>query len=151
MSHNDLKVERKKVDELLVASVRFIGMAEEIPEKLERLMSHVKAVSNGQPIVLFYPSGNLGDKDDLEVCVPVSGPVDAEGITTRTLEGGEFITTVYRGPGEADGAWNGLFEHINSNDIHVRAPSREVYLEHDPDDPSKDVTELQFLLIQEPS
>lgn len=150
MSHDDLKVERKKVDEMLVASVRFIGMVEEVPEKLEQLMDHVKAVSNGQPLVLFYPSGHLGDKDDLEVCVPVSGPVDAEGITTRTLDGGEFVTTVYHGPGEADGAWNGLFEYINANDIHVRAPSREVYLVQNNEDPSENVTELQFPLIEKP-
>ncbi len=150
MSHADLKVERKKVDETLVACVRFIGTIEEIPEKLERLLDQVKSLSNGQPLVLFYPSGHLKGKDDLEICVPVSGPVDAGDITTRTLDGGEFVTTVYRGPGEADGAWNGLFEYINANDIHVRAPSREVYLVQNNEDPSENVTELQFPIIEKP-
>lgn len=149
MSHSDLKVEKKKVNEMLVASVRFIGTVEEIPEHLGRLLNQVKTFSNGNPLVLFYPSAHLGDKDDLEVCVPVSESVDAEGITTRTLEGGEFITTVYRGL-DADSAWNGLFAYINANGIHVRAPSREVYIVHNSDDPSANLIELQFPIIEKP-
>ena len=148
MPDDELKVTRKKVDDMLVASIRFIGLVEEIPETLKTLIGQVKELSSGQPLALFYPSSHLKGKDDVEVCVPVSEPVEAKDLITRKLEGGEFITTLYHGPQEADKAWNGLFAYINKNNIHVRAPSREVYLVQNPADPSGDVTELQFPIIE---
>lgn len=143
-----IEVTQKKVEDMLVASIRFTGDVALIPATFDKILAAARSRVNGNPLVLFYPSfGKEGD--DVEVCVPVSEAVDPGEIKTRLLDGGEFVTTTYRGShdGEAaEGAWSDLFGYINKNDIMVRAPSREVYLVWNRDAPEKNVTELQFLL-----
>lgn len=150
MPTEGIKVTRKQVEDILVASIRFTGQVSRIPAVFDKLLAAAGDKMNGKPLVLFYPSYELGDDDDVKVCIPVSEKVEADEIKSRLIEGGDFITTSYRGPhdGEAAGkAWNDLFAYINENDIKVKAPSREVYLEWDQEDPEKNVTELQFPLI----
>jgi effector-binding domain-containing protein len=153
MPTEGLKVTRKQVEDILVASIRFTGQVSRIPAVFDKLLALLAAAGdkmNGKPLVLFYPSYELGEDDDVEVCIPVSEKVEADEIESRLIEGGDFITTSYRGPhdGEAaEAAWNDLFAYINENDIKVKAPSREVYLEWDKEFPEKNVTELQFPLI----
>ncbi|MBN2380197.1 hypothetical protein JXM67_10410 [candidate division WOR-3 bacterium] len=43
---------------------------------------------------------------------------------------------------------NGLFAYVNNNNLQIKSPSREVYLEWDRDDPEKNVTELQYSWIE---
>lgn len=150
MPTEGLEVTRKQVEDILVASIRFIGQVSRIPAVFDKLLAAAGEKVNGKPLVLFYPSYELGDDDDVEVCIPVSENVEADEIGSRLIEGGDVITTSYRGPhdGEAaEAAWNDLFAYINENDIKVKAPSREVYLEWDKEVPENNVTELQFPLI----
>lgn len=149
MPTEGLKVTRKQVEDILVASIRFTGQVSRIPAVFDKLLAAAGDKMNGKPLVLFYPSYELGDDDDVEVCIPVSEKVEADEIKSRLIEGGKLITTLYYGSDEesADAAWNGLFAYINENDIKVKAPSREVYLEWDQNNPEKNVTELQFPLI----
>lgn len=153
MPTEGLKVTRKQIEDILVASIRFTGQVSRIPAVFDKLFALLAAAGgkmNGNPMVLFYPSYELGDDDDVEVCIPVSEKVETDEIKSRLIEGGDLIATSYHGPhdGEAaEAAWNDLFAYINENDIKVRAPSREIYLEWDKDAPENNVTELQFPLI----
>lgn len=152
MSVKKEKVSIKQVEDLLVASIRFVGQTAKIPAVFDKLFAAVGDKINGKPLVLFYPSHELGDDDDVEVCVPVSEKVETDEIKSRQIEGEKFITTVYHGSHDtdaADAAWNDLFAYINEHDIKVQSPAREVYLEWNREDPSKNVTELQYKIVTE--
>ena len=132
---NGKKIASKRVDDVLVASVRFRDG--EIEECIELLQQYADCVC-GQPFTLYHKAANKGY--DLEVCVPVTRAVETDEITSRLLEGGVVLSIVHRGPHSTLGeAWEALFDHVERNNIAVGGPGREVYL-------AGCVTELQVPL-----
>jgi len=141
---NGGKIASKRVDDVLVASVRFRDG--EIEEYIELLHRCVDCIC-GRPFTLYHKAAK---GYDLEVCVPVTRAVETGEIKSRLLEGGVMLSIVHRGPHSTLGeAWEALFDHVERNNIAVDGPGREVYLqvcEECTDDSAECVTELQVPL-----
>jgi len=130
---NEKKIASKRVDDVLVASVRFRDGDGEIAEYIKLLQQRVECIC-GQPLTLYHKAAK---GYDLEVCVPVTRAVETGEITSRLLKGGVVLSIVHRGPHSTLGeTWELLFDHVERNNITVDGPGREVYLE-------ECVTELQ--------
>ena len=141
---------RRELEDLLVASIRFRGQPEDVWAKFEQVRAAVGARAAGPGIVIehgFDPETG----SDLEVCVPVSEAVTADGITCRTLPGGPWLTITHIGPHQGEqgtlSTWRVLGAYIRDHCIGIAEdPMREVYLEGPEthgDDTSQYVTELQ--------
>jgi hypothetical protein len=133
----DAAVTHKQVNDVLVASIRFLGEYDQIPEYFETLYHGAKDEICGNGMVLhhlFNPSGGPGR--DLEVCYPIGRPVIAEGIACRTLKGGHVLAAHHEGPisprghgGSITDAWHKLFDYVGKESVIVDAvPLREVFL-----------------------
>ena len=149
MSHEGLGITRKRVDDVLIASIRFRGRYEEVGGHIGRLLQRCAKVVCGQPFAVYHASGSAGSYD-IEVCVPVTQAVETAKIGCRTLAGRDVLSLVHHGPHSTLGeTWEVLFDYNEKNNITVDGPGREVYLrgpQECPDAPEKHVTELQVPL-----
>jgi len=157
MPKENVKLDLKEVNDMLVASLRFQGQHNEIAKHLDRLYKKVRSYINGKPLTLYH-GGNAKDGYQMEVCFPVSQPVETEQIKSRTLEGGWMICTAHAGPygspgeeGSLSKSWENFYARIREQGIGLaEGPPREVYLksrlEHG-EDTEKYVTELQEYLL----
>jgi effector-binding domain-containing protein len=156
MTIPEMKFQRKRLDDVLVASARFRGEFEEVPEQLAGLRELVGDYVSGKAIVLHhYFDQSLGEGHDLEVCYPVRQAVETEEVRSWVLKGGEVLCAQHVGPRaarEAEGglaqAWQQLFSFVRQHGIIPDArPKREVYLEETQMQGGKagsQITELQF-------
>ena len=149
MSTGELKVTRKRVGDLLIASIRFRAGCGKIEEQIEKLFQHCGECVCGRPFALYHNTGPERGQD-VETCVPVTQAVETDGIKSRVLEGEVVLSIVHRGPHRMLGeAWEMLFDYIERNNIAVDGPGREIYLEGyeaHPDHSVEYVTELQVPL-----
>jgi effector-binding domain-containing protein len=143
-------VERKAVGEILVASLRFRGQYEEVGKYMDPLYKAAGEYAAGPCFALYY-EGDTEEGHDIEVCVPVSQPVEGEGITSRVLPAAEVISTTHRGPYGTDlgMAWVAFLAYTQNHDVATGGPAREIYVEWNPDDPKLNVTELQLPVAAE--
>ncbi len=154
-----LEATRKTVDDTLVAGIRFAGQPQDVGTYFRKLVERVGPHNAGPRFVLYHAIIPGGDHD-IEVCFPVSEPVgEGEGVTCRTLPGGEMLCTFHRGPYYnpddkekcIGSTWERLFGYMAEREIGAtEGPYREVYLEDDVqhgDDAEKYVTEIQIPLM----
>ena len=141
----ELEVNEKKVADVTAATMRFRGQYEEVGKYMETLYAAAGEAVAGTCFALYY-EGDTEEGHDIEACVPVSEEIEGEGITMRTIPGANVISTIHRGPyGPALGkSWGELMAYVRENGFTMNGPAREVYLEWNPDDPEKYVTELQI-------
>lgn len=149
MPHKRLGITRKRVDDMLIASIRFRGRYEEVGRHIGRLLQHCAKVVGGRPFAIYHNSGSAGSYD-IEACVPVTQAVETAKIGCRMLEGKDVLSLVHHGPHSTLGeTWEALFDYIEKNNMTVDGPGREIYLrgpQECPGDPEKYVTELQVPL-----
>jgi len=138
-------VERKVVGEMLIASLRFRGAYEDVGKYMDPLYRQAGEYAVG-PCFALYHEGDTEEGHDVEVCVPVSQPVEGEGITSRVLPATEVVSTVHRGPYgvNVSVAWVAFLASLKNRDVAAGGPAREIYLEWNPEDPRQYVTELQL-------
>jgi effector-binding domain-containing protein len=143
-------VERKAAGEMLVASVRYRGRYEEAGKYLDQLYQQVEAYALGPCFALYYEN-DTEQGHDIEVCVPVSEAVEGEGITCRVLPAAEVVSTIHRGPYGVNlsVAWIAFLAYMKNHGVATGGPAREIYLEWNPDDPTRYVTELQLPVVAE--
>jgi effector-binding domain-containing protein len=153
------EVTRKTVGDTLVAGMRFAGQPQEVGDYFRKLVERVKPHIAGPGFALYH-SINPGGDHDIEACFPVSEPVsEGDGVTCRTLPGGEMLCTFHRGPYYnpddkekcIGSTWGRLFGYAAERELGLtEGPYREIYLEDDiqhGDDSDKYVTEIQIPLM----
>ena len=136
---------------MLVASIRFRGAREEIPAAFDRLYAHARPVAAGLPFSLHYVH-HPEEPPDIEVCLPVSQPVEAGGVHSRQLEGGELLCVSHSGPyAQLGTAWGQIAAYARAHHVMIDdEPAREVYIEdwtQHGDAAEHYVTELQVMLM----
>ena len=99
----------------------------------------------GEPFVIYHAFGP--DGIDAEICLPVSGDLDATGrIAARVLPGGLVAETLHIGPYEGLGAaYEALSGWIDLNGFEASGPVRERYLNA----PGEDVPPTAYRTIVE--
>jgi effector-binding domain-containing protein len=118
----------RPVPELLVAGIRSRGDLAAIPAHIARLLEQIGPSVIGPPICLYHEH-NPYEGHDIEVCFPVAGAVNAGGITSRILPGGDMLVITHSGPPDAAGeSWQALYRYAAEHGIGLtEGPAREVY------------------------
>jgi effector-binding domain-containing protein len=94
----------KSVDTLLVAYIRLLGQHEEIPRHFQELKSKVGELIVGNPICLYdRTADDIPEAHYLEVCYPISQPVEDGEVKTKTLPACQVMTATF--PVASDAPW----------------------------------------------
>ncbi len=145
----------KKIEPVRVASVRDqIPDLSQIGAAFGRMMGllggHIAQHNGniaGPPVALYY-NLEMKEKDiDFEVGFPISDDLpETEQVKMQTIPTVETMAcAVHVGPySEFDQAYTAIMEWIETNGYQVGGPNREVYLQHDENNPAGNVTEIQF-------
>lgn len=136
MSGESISLSEKRAPEVLVASSRYQGAFDQVPERLNRLREDLGCHAAGLPIIVYH-AVQSAELADIEVCVPVVKPLNRRGPRCRVLEGGPMLCAVSRAPGGLCGvpktrvpAWDAMYDFVGRNLIGLaEGPDREVCLE----------------------
>jgi effector-binding domain-containing protein len=105
------------------------------------------ATASGPPLVVYHDVIDADTDGDIEVCVPLAGPMEPDGgVAMRELEGGSMASTLHRGPyDEIGAAYEAVMDWISSEGHTVMGPPREIYL-NDPQTVRTDdlLTRIEF-------
>ena len=105
------------------------------------------ATASGPPLVVYHDVIDADTDGDIEVCVPLAGPMEPDGgVAMRELAGGSMATTLHRGPyDEIGAAYDAVMDWISREGHTVTGPPREIYL-NDPQTVRPDdlLTRIEF-------
>ena len=149
MTNDQLNVHWKTVDDTLVATMRFQGKYDEIGDYFTKLEGVVGPHADGDRIVIYHGGA------DIEVCLPVRGPVESGDVTSYVLQGGQMLCSTFRGRYGSEEAGKALGQQFGAMwrytiDHHVGVsedPWREAHLGDDPEDPGAYTAELQVPML----
>ncbi|MEZ5176627.1 MAG: GyrI-like domain-containing protein [Acidimicrobiia bacterium] len=105
------------------------------------------AVATGAPLLVYHDVIDDTTDGDIEICVPVAGPLAGSGgVSTRELEGGTVATTIHRGPyPEIGAAYEATMAWIAEHGREMTGPPREIYLNDPQTVPPADLlTRVEF-------
>ena len=148
MSFEESGIAHKRLDDLLIASLRFqMGERKELFSKLEEVRSEYEGYIAGPPFAVFYWDTGL-EGIDTEACFPVTSPVETSEIESRTLVGEEVFTKLHRGAhASIDETYREIGACLVEHGLNPENKSREVFLEYLPNSPQDNVTEIQVSFV----
>lgn len=148
MSFEESGITHKRLEETLIASVRFeMREREELFAKLEQLSNACQEYVAGPPFAIFYWDTGL-EGTDTEACLPVTDPVESGEIRSRLLEGGEVFTMLHHGAhDDVAQTYRHVGARLVEHGLNPENLSREIFLELFPADPQSNVTEIQVFFV----
>lgn len=148
MSLEELGITRRRLDDMLIASLRFqMQQREELISKFERLRKQCEEYISGPAFAVYYWDTGLQGLDT-EACFPVTHAVETTEIKSRMLEGGEALTMLHHGSHEnLRESYRKIYGRVVEHGLNAENTSREIYLEFNPDSPEENVTEIQVFFV----
>lgn len=146
MSQKERKFEYKKLEGMLIASIRApLFKREELKERFSLLKEVCGAKISGPAMIVYHWDTDVKEGLDIEAAYPVSETAKSEDISSRVLEGFDAFTTVHKGPyDQIASAFRELHEYRASRGLAAELNPREVYLTGPfEENPEANVTELQ--------
>lgn len=127
MSDDEFQVERKTVDTLLVASLRMKGRYSECGQAFGRIGRSYGRHINGKAMLLCH-DGEFREEADFQVVMPIRKGAPSDGIDVVSLEGGECLSLIHRGPYEDIGrTYQKVIGYAKNEGVDFSCPTREVY------------------------
>ncbi|MHA1637885.1 MAG: GyrI-like domain-containing protein [Candidatus Thorarchaeota archaeon] len=146
MSDKSEQYKYKKVDEMLVASIRKpLKKRDELRERFDTLRNTCDNLICGPAFILYHFDTPIEDGLDVEAGYPVTDPVKTNEINSRTIKEMYALTTVHNGSYEQmREVSRKLHEYRSSRGLAAELSPREVYLKGPfMENPEDNVTELQ--------
>jgi effector-binding domain-containing protein len=127
---------RKRVEDMRIASIRYLGDLAEVPARFAELRKTVETYIAGDALRLLHWTLPTG-KSDIEVVYPVSQDVNVGPVKTRTLPASEVLSVQHEGPLAPPEAENSLTKTarplyryaVEHEYLIAEGPFRLVYLE----------------------
>jgi effector-binding domain-containing protein len=147
MHEKDEPVLHKSLEPQLVAKLRIHGGISDLPDAFSKLKAVAGNLAVGSPVVIHHWGVSDDTGRDMDVCLPVSAPVEKESITTDTLPAKDAMTLVHRGPyPEIGNAYSRISKHTYERGHPIAESTREVHHHLDLDKPEDNIIEIQTIL-----
>ena len=148
MSFEESGITHKRLDDMLIASLRFqMREREELFARLEELRNECQEYIAGPAFAVFYWDTGLEGRDT-EACFPVTNPVEIGDIRSRMLDGGEVFTMLHRGSHDnVEESYREIGARLVEHGLNPENLSREIFLELFPAIPQRNVTEIQVFFV----
>jgi effector-binding domain-containing protein len=144
------KIEYKKMNELIVASVGSRGTYHDTPQQLMpkfKVLAQMCGERISGPPMALYDYGVYSDAVHIDVCYPVAQVVESDDVICQVLDAVEVLSIIHHGSyAEMGESYKKLYGYMREHEIAPAAYGREVYLECDTGNDGKNITELQVVL-----
>lgn len=119
----------RRLEPELTAAIRFSGRYAEVGNWFGELMGKVADIAAGTPGALYWQSEYHEADADISVSVPVSRPVERDGVDVFLLDPVDACTTVYQGPYEGISVgYERVLSEVGRRAGQIVLPIRERYL-----------------------
>lgn len=146
MAFRDPDIMHRTVDDMLVASIRIRGTANEAREHLKTLCAECEGSVSGPPFCLYRYGTSAEPGNDIEVCVPLSKAVETNKAEVRMLEGFGALSIRHHGSYDNLGeSYQRLWKTVMALGLPGDMFEREIYLVKG-ETPDENVTEIQVAL-----
>lgn len=150
MQNNQFNVEKKRVDNILVASIRMTGTYSECGKGFSRIGRKFGRQISGKPFLLCHDT-EYREQADYEAAMPIRKGSATDDITVRTLPGGECLSLMHQGPyDDISRSYQQILSYANEQGLSYSSPTREVYHKGPGiifrGNPKKYLTEIQLML-----
>lgn len=146
-----MNIEIKEVEETRVVFIRYKGLPQKASKYLSTLFKSIKGKSCGAPIFYYLKEITNSEEVEMEICVPSDENPNIAGVEVKILPRERVIATTYVGPyTNLSKGYEELMTYVKENQVNVTGVAKEIYLKGPgmilPGNPSKYITEIQFLL-----
>jgi effector-binding domain-containing protein len=139
------KIVHKELEPMLIACIKAVveKRADLLP-LFEPLRAACGDAIRG-PAIVVYHYGAVQTGLLVEVAFPVSRPIEADRVYSRELEEARATTIIHQGPHDTiRETMTQLYEYARAH-AGAAGGQREIYLTLDPDQPERNVTEIQLV------
>lgn len=155
-NHMDYRIEHlPTVQTLSIRTLLHPPHYEVIPEALQELVAYKKAQGYqfAAPSFFIHHNEAEGEKGVVEVCLPVTGPVEPQGrIEVRTFEGRPAFIGRFVGPYDKTGAaYTAVVEEALRRGLNITGSTAEIYVKSVPDTPDPNAYETDIAFFLQPS
>ncbi|MCM2372249.1 GyrI-like domain-containing protein [Aporhodopirellula aestuarii] len=151
MQQATYQVEEKRIDPMLVASVRMKGKYSDCGTGFAKISSKFGRFICGKPMLLHHDSEQRVDDANFEVVMPIQRGESTDEISVRELAGGDCLSLMHLGPYEELGrSYEKILEHAKAKGVEIKMPTREIYHKGPGmifrGNPKKYLTEIQMMV-----
>ena len=139
----------KKIEDTLVLACRIHGNVVDLPEVFATLKEVAGAAAVGIPIVVQHWPLTDEKGRTMDVCIPISGPVESGDFEVITLESGIAATAIHKGPYESImDTYRELISMVYKHGHPIQENGREAFLNLDIKNPENTVVEIQSMIVE---
>lgn len=143
-----MDIEYKKIGEALVLVHRVHGKIEDLPNVFSRLKQAAGNAIAGVPIVVQHFPLTDENGRTMDVCIPLSKPVESEEFQMITLEGGIAATAIHSGTYETImDTYRRLIPEVYKHGHPIQENGREAFMNLDIENPKNTMVEIQAMII----
>ena len=125
----NFSVEQGTLEPMLIAGIRMKGKYSDCGTGFARLGKAIGRYICGKPLCLYYDGEYREDDANFEPCFPLRKEVAVDGVSVRTLPGGDALTLIHRGPYDQLGrSYAKILKHADEQKRKIELPTREVYV-----------------------
>ena len=146
------EIVEKKVPDIRIASICWKGRYGDTGQYFKKLGKQMYRHIAGKPFNMYYDEGFKEDDADIESCFPIcmgKEIMTPEGISIRTLPGGNVVSITHKGPYDQLGrSYEKIASYLKQKSYQITAPPREIYVKGPgiifKGNPKNYLTEIQF-------
>ena len=125
---NDYLIEKKDIQKMLVASIRFTGKYSDLETYVPMLYKKVKNNSNGKHFNCYFDEDCV-ENADIELCIPIKEYMTSTDIECKVLPEIKALHTIHYGSYDTLYlAYRAVFNYANTHNLRILKPIREIYI-----------------------
>ncbi|WP_028043049.1 MerR family transcriptional regulator [Candidatus Stoquefichus massiliensis] len=125
---NDYPIEKKEIQKILVASIRFTGKYSDLDKYVPILYKTVKNNKDGKHFNCYFDEECV-ENADIELCIPIKEYIVDAKIECKILPKIKALHTIhYGGYDTLYLAYRAVFNYANTHHIEILTPIREMYI-----------------------
>ena len=125
---NDYLIEKKEIEKMLVASIRFIGRYSDLDKYVPLLYKAVKNNKDGRHFNCYYDEECV-ENANIELCIPIKERIVDTSIECKILPKIKALHTIhYGGYDTLNLAYRAVFTYANKHNLVILSPIREIYI-----------------------
>lgn len=125
---NDYLIEKKEIQKMLVASIRFTGRYSDLDKYVPILYKTVKNNKDGKHFNCYFDEECV-ENADIELCIPIKERIVDTNIECKILPKIKALHTIhYGGYDTLYLAYRAVFKYANEHNLEILTPIREIYI-----------------------
>lgn len=145
---NDYHIEKKEIQKVLVASIRFTGKYSDLDKYVLFLYKTVKNNKDGRHFNCYYDEECV-ENADIELCIPIRERIVDTSIECKILPKIKALYTIhYGGYDSLYLAYRAVFKYANKHNLVILSPITEIYIKSPgmtfKGNPNNYITEILF-------